>query len=63
MLKGKTGIELAARIKAECSAVPIMKISGTEPDSLQNIDCVLHKSELVSAMLAIVHDLVTRSHA
>jgi len=54
MLKGETGVELAARMKAVVPAVPIMMVSGTQPDSLRNIDCFLHKGEPVPIMLAMV---------
>jgi CheY-like chemotaxis protein len=60
MLKGETGVELAARMKATIPTVPIMMVSGTQPDSLRNIDCFLHKGEPVPIMLAMVRDLVKR---
>jgi two-component system cell cycle response regulator len=60
MLKGETGVELAARMKATIPSVPIMMLSGTEPESLRNIDCFLHKGEPVPTMLAMVRDLVRR---
>jgi two-component system response regulator CpxR len=63
MLKGETGVELAARMKAISPTVPILMVSGTQPDSLQNIDCFLHKGEAVSIMLAMVRDLVKRRKA
>jgi len=60
MLKGATGAELAARLKSECPDVPVLMISGTQPETLQNIDCFLDKGEPVPAMLAMVHELVRR---
>jgi CheY-like chemotaxis protein len=63
MLKGETGVELAARMKDACPKVPIMMVSGTQPDSLQNIDCFLHKGEPVPSMLSKVRDLIQRQQA
>jgi CheY-like chemotaxis protein len=63
MLQGQTGIELAARMKASCPNVPIMMVSGTQPDSLHNIDCFLHKGEPVPAMLSMVRDLIRRQQS
>jgi DNA-binding response OmpR family regulator len=60
MLKGETGVELAARMKAAVPNVPILMLSGTQPESLRNIDCFLHKGEPVPAMLAMVRDLLKR---
>jgi CheY-like chemotaxis protein len=60
MLKGVTGVELAAKMKGAIPSVPIMMISGTQPNSLQNIDCFLHKGEPVQAMLSKVRDLIRR---
>jgi DNA-binding response OmpR family regulator len=63
MLKGETGVELAAKMKGCCKDVPIMMVSGTQPDSLHNIDCFAHKGEPVPAMLAKVRDLIRRRTA
>jgi two-component system alkaline phosphatase synthesis response regulator PhoP len=63
MLRGESGTDLAARIKQESPTVPVMLISGTQPDTLLNIDCFLHKGEPVSKMLAMVDDLVKRVRA
>jgi CheY-like chemotaxis protein len=60
MLRGENGSQLAARMKAAVPAVPIMMLSGTQPQSLENIDCFLHKGEPVPIMLAMVRDLVKR---
>jgi CheY-like chemotaxis protein len=60
MLKGENGLQLAARMKAAVPTVPIMMLSGTQPQSLENIDCFLHKGEPVPIMLAMIRDLVKR---
>jgi DNA-binding response OmpR family regulator len=60
MLKGESGMDLAAKVKAKCPGVPIMMISGTQPETLRNIDCFLDKGEPVPTMLALVHDVVQR---
>src|SRR6266481_4971535 len=48
MLKGETGVELAAKMKAISPTAPILIVSGTQPDSLVGIDCFLDKGEAVS---------------
>lgn len=63
MLKGETGVELAARLKEQCPNVPIMMVSGTQPESLQNIDCFLHKGEPVPVMLSLVRDVIRRGRS
>lgn len=63
MLKGESGADLAAKIRSRSPTVPILMISGTQPETLQNIDCFLHKGEPVTTMLAMVHDLVQRRQA
>jgi CheY-like chemotaxis protein len=60
MLKGETGLELAARMKAAVPNVPIMMLSGTHPESLQNIDCFLHKGEPVEFMILMIRDILRR---
>jgi CheY-like chemotaxis protein len=60
MLKGESGVDLAARLKADCPGVPILLISGTQPETLRHIDCFLDKGEPVPKMLSLVHDVVQR---
>lgn len=38
-----------------------MMISGTQPDTLQNVDCFLHKGAPVTAMLSMTRDIVNRN--
>jgi DNA-binding response OmpR family regulator len=63
MLKGETGVELAGKLNATIPSVPVLMISGTQPDSLRNIDCFLDKGESVQIMLAMVSDLLRRRRA
>lgn len=60
MLRGTTGIQLAADLKKVKSDVPVVLYSGRTPESLQNVDCFIAKSEPVPTFLAIIRDLVNR---
>jgi CheY-like chemotaxis protein len=58
MLRGTTGTQTAAELKKVKSDVPIVLYSGRTPESLQNADCFIAKSEPVPTFLAIIRDLV-----
>ena len=60
MLRGTTGTQLAAELKKVKSDVPVVLFSGRTPESLQNVDCFIAKSEPVPTFLAIIRDLVNR---
>jgi len=60
MLRGTTGTQLAAELKKVKADVPVVLYSGRTPESLQNVDCFIAKSEPVSTFLAIIRDLVNR---
>ena len=60
MLRGTTGTQLAAELKKVKSDVPVVLYSGRAPESLQNVDCFIAKSEPVPTFLAIIRDLVNR---
>ena len=60
MLSGTTGTELAADLKKVKSDVPVVLYSGRTPESLQNVDCFIAKSEPVPRFLAMIRDLVDR---
>jgi CheY-like chemotaxis protein len=60
MLRGTTGTQLAAELKKVKSDVPVVLYSGRTPESLQNVDCFIAKSEPVPTFLAIIRDLVNR---
>jgi len=60
MLRGTTGTQLAGEIKKIKPDVPVLLYSGNSPESLQNVDCFIAKSEPVPRFLTMVHDLVNR---
>ena len=63
MLSGTTGTQLAADLKKVKPDVPVVLYSGRSPESLQNVDCFIAKSEPVPYFLAMVRDLVSRYRA
>ena len=60
MLRGMTGVELAAQLKTIKPAVPVVLHSGTNPDSMRHVDAFIHKDEPVEAFLGLITDLVER---
>jgi two-component SAPR family response regulator len=60
MLRGTTGLELAAQMKKIKPDVPIVLYSGRLPPTLQNIDVFINKDEPTSDFLRIVRDLLRR---
>jgi CheY-like chemotaxis protein len=60
MLSGTTGTQLAADLKKVKPDVPVVLYSGRSPESLQNVDCFIAKSEPVPQFLAMIRDLVNR---
>ena len=60
MLSGSTGTQLAADLKKVKPDVPVVLYSGRSPESLQNVDCFIAKSEPVPQFLVMIRDLVNR---
>jgi two-component system phosphate regulon response regulator PhoB len=60
MLRGVTGTQLAAKLKAIKPSVPILLHSGTQPETMRNVDAFLHKGEPVAELLALARDLIRR---
>lgn len=60
MLRGTTGTQLAAKLKKVKSHVPVVLYSGRSPESLENVDCFIAKSEPVPTFLAMIRSLVDR---
>jgi CheY-like chemotaxis protein len=60
MLSGTTGAALAREIKQVKQEVPVILHSGTVPDSMQNVDGFISKSEPVPTFLAMINDFVKR---
>jgi CheY-like chemotaxis protein len=60
MLRGSSGTELAAQLKAIKPTVPVVLHSGINPDTVRHVDAFIHKGEPVEAFLSLVSDLVKR---
>ena len=60
LLRGVTGTELAAKMKAVKPSVPVLLCSGSQPDSMRNVDAFINKGEPVHVFLAFLDDLLTR---
>lgn len=60
LLRGITGTELAAQLKAVKPSVPVVLHSGTNPDTIRHVDAFIHKGEPVEAFLELVTDLTRR---
>ena len=60
LLRGSSGTQLAARFKALKPTVPVLLHSGTQPDTMRNVDAFLHKGEPVKELLSLAWDLVRR---
>lgn len=60
LLRGSTGTELAAQLKALKPNVPVVLHSGTNPDSVRHVDAFIHKGEPVDTFVALIADLVSR---
>ncbi len=61
MLRGVTGIQLATRMKRLKAEVPIVLYSGKPPESMENVDCFIHKGESPEHFLSMIGNLVKRS--
>src|SRR5216684_5247616 len=62
-LRRTTGTELAAKMKKLKPEVPIVLYSGHIPESLNNVDCFIHKGDSVGHFLSMISNLVQRSAA
>jgi CheY-like chemotaxis protein len=60
MLRGTTGVALAARMKKLKPRVPVVLYSGQVPDAMGNVDCFISKDESVTSFLSIISSLVKR---
>jgi CheY-like chemotaxis protein len=60
MLRGTTGVALAARMKKLKPHVPFVLYSGQAPDAMGNVDCFISKGESVATFLSIISSLVKR---
>jgi CheY-like chemotaxis protein len=60
MLRGTTGVALAARMKKMKPRVPVVLYSGQVPDAMGNVDCFISKDESVTSFLSIISSLVKR---
>ncbi len=60
-LRGATGTQLAAKMKKLKPEVPIVLYSGRPPESMNSVDCFIHKGDSVEHFLSLIADLVQRS--
>ena len=60
MLRGTTGVEVAAKMKKIRPDVPLILYSGTNPDSMKNVDLFINKDVPTSKFLAILRDVLSR---
>jgi hypothetical protein len=60
MLRGATGTEIAAKMKQIRPDVPIIIHSGTNPDSMKNVDVFINKDVPTANFLAIIRDVFHR---
>jgi CheY-like chemotaxis protein len=60
MLRGTTGVALAARMKKMKLHIPVVLYSGRAPEALGEVDCFISKDESVASFLSIISSLVKR---
>ena len=60
MLRGTTGVDLAARMKKMKPHVPVVLYSGQAPEAIGEVDCFISKDESVASFLSIISSLVKR---
>ena len=60
MLRGTTGVALAARMKKMKPHIPVVLYSGLAPEALGEVDCFISKDESVASFLSIISSLVKR---
>lgn len=60
MLRGSTGVDLAARMKKVKPTVPIVLYSGRVPETLRNVDCFINKDESRTHFLKVISELIRR---
>jgi two-component system, OmpR family, response regulator CpxR len=60
LLKGKTGTETAKEMKKLKPNVPIILLSGSVPEKLENIDVYINKATSAGEFLRIVRDVTKR---
>jgi len=60
MLRGTTGVALAARMKKMKPHIPVVLYSGQVPEAMGEVDCFISKDESVASFLSIISSLVKR---
>ena len=60
MLRGTTGVALAARMKKMKPHIPVVLYSGQATEALGEVDCFISKDESVASFLSIISSLVKR---
>jgi len=60
MLRGTTGVALAARMKKMKPHIPVVLYSGQVPEAMGSVDCFISKDETVARFLSIISSLIHR---
>jgi len=60
MLRGTTGVALAARMKKMKPHIPVVLYSGQVPEAMGSVDCFISKDETVASFLSIISSLIHR---
>lgn len=63
MLQGTTGTALASKMKGIKPEVPIVLYSGSQPDTIENVDVFINKDVSTQDFLALVREVVKRYSA
>ena len=58
MLRGTTGVALAARMKKMKPHIPVVLYSGQVPEAMGSVDCFISKDETVARFLSIISSLI-----
>src|SRR2546422_3169404 len=60
MLRGTTGVALAAQMKKMKPHIPVVLYSGQVPEAMGSVDCFISKDETVARFLSIISSLIHR---
>jgi hypothetical protein len=60
MLRGTTGVGLAAKMKRLKPDVPVVLYSGKQPESLANVDVFINKDVSTQEFLGLIRDVLQR---
>ena len=63
ILRGTTGIQVAAKMKKIKADVPIVLHSGSNPDTMKNLDGFMNKEVPTTHFLAMIQDFISRYYS